>query len=421
MFLPVMFVGHNHLNGAILLQNHSQITQQNSAQHQANLDYEKLLLDSFVPFLTFFDWLCRNTFNRRLTSLTAPENNTTTASSSSTATNLPTFLQTTKHLVDLILIVSQQSILLNVSFISYLNNFLTLAGSAQQQQTTSSNQDDTTTASDNGSIQQRPSVTEFHQLIAQSAHLDPFVSTILNDYRYLLNKKEIYEFIHLVLPGYILNLRTGNGAKVTNTSSGSAGNSSVKASTFLITLKSYIERCCQSINEIRFYFEFQQLSKHLTRFMTANVTGDSNTTSASSPFSPLKKPSISSAVAPNITNNIEFKSSQILGSIKAIYLLVAVNMSPASSSSLDNADNVAMAGSDGKERVLASEDYSLFKFKLELKVFLTEIVDYLRVQISEMNGFIVTYADPSGASEMLMNENGVESEQGEGNLKFFFF
>lgn len=421
MFLPVMFVGHNHLNGAILLQNHSQITQQNSAQHQANLDYEKLLLDSYVPFLTFFDWLCRNTFNRRLTSLTTSENNTTTASSSSTTTNIPTFLQTTKHLVDLILIVSQQSIFLNVSFISYLNNFLTLAGSVQQQQTISSDQDEATTASDSGNMQ-TPSVTEFHQLIAQSAHLNPFVSTILNDYRYLLNKKEIYEFIHLVLPSYILNLKTGNGAKVTNTSPGSAGNSSVKASTFLITLKSYIERCCQSINEIRFYFEFQQLSKHLTKFMASNVTSDSNTTAASSPFSPLKKPSISSTVAPNITNNIEFKSSQILGSIKAIYLLVAVNMSPASSSSssLDNADNVEMTGSDVKERVLTSEDYSLFKFKLELKVFLTEIVDYLRVQISEMNGFIVTYEDPSEPDEVLMNENGVEKKQGDGSFKVYF-
>ena len=130
MFLPVMFVGHNHLNGAILLQNHSQISQQNSAQHQANLDYEKLLLDSYVPFLTFFDWLCRNIFSRRLTSLAPDNNNTTSSSTNPTNASVPTLLQTTKHLIDLILIVSQQSILLNVSFISYLNNFLTLASSS---------------------------------------------------------------------------------------------------------------------------------------------------------------------------------------------------------------------------------------------------------------------------------------------------
>ncbi len=131
MFLPVMFVAHTHLNGAIILQNqHTQINQ-SYQQQQLNLDYEKLLLDSYVPYLTFFDWLCRNTFNRRLTTISnensfstnsAPTSATTSAMSTSSTTL--SLLQTTKQIIDLILIVSQQSILLNVSFISYLNNFL---------------------------------------------------------------------------------------------------------------------------------------------------------------------------------------------------------------------------------------------------------------------------------------------------------
>ena len=130
MFLPVMFVGHTHCNGAIILQNQHIQSSQSSAQQQANLDYEKLLLDSYVPYLTFFDWLCRNTFNRRLTTLSSETNAGSSSASSSNSTGgnnpvTPTLNQTTKHIVDLILIVSQQSILLNVSFISYLNNFLT--------------------------------------------------------------------------------------------------------------------------------------------------------------------------------------------------------------------------------------------------------------------------------------------------------
>ena len=129
MFLPVMFVAHTHLNGAIILQNqHTQINQ-SFHQHQLNLDYEKLLLDSYVPYLTFFDWLCRNAFNRRLTTISNEAANPATATASPAATSTASstalsLVQTTKQIIDLILIVSQQSILLNVSFISYLNNFL---------------------------------------------------------------------------------------------------------------------------------------------------------------------------------------------------------------------------------------------------------------------------------------------------------
>ena len=77
----------------------------------------------------------------------------------------------------------------------------------------------------------RPTMTEFHQLITNSAHLSPFVNTILNDYRYLLNKKEIYEFIQLVLPSYMLNLKASHGPK--DTSQSATTSKSVTASALL--------------------------------------------------------------------------------------------------------------------------------------------------------------------------------------------
>ncbi len=132
MFLPVMFVAHTHLNGAIILQNQHTQSNQSYHQNQLNLDYEKLLLDSYVPYLTFFDWLCRNAFNRRLTTISnditasapSPATTTTPPTAAATTSTALSLVQTTKQIIDLILIVSQQSILLNVSFISYLNNFL---------------------------------------------------------------------------------------------------------------------------------------------------------------------------------------------------------------------------------------------------------------------------------------------------------
>lgn len=96
-------------------------------------------------------------------------------------------------------------------------------------------------------------------------------------------------------------------------------------------------------------------------------------------FSPTKK--IGNGI-PNITNNIDFKSSQILGSIKAIYLLVASNMQ----SPTPAASHSETAEASNKHQ--NSDEYNLFKFKLELKIFLLEIIDYLRLQLQEMNNFI---------------------------------
>lgn len=353
MIIPVMFVAHNHLNGAIILQNHQSQLNQNSQQHQTNLDYEKLLLDSYVPYLTFFDWLCRNAFNRRLTKINTDNSNNPSSSVSST---FPTLIQTTKQIIDLILIISQQSILLNVSFISYLNNFLTISIETNE---------------DRDLIEDRPTINEFHQLIANSNHLNSFISTILNDYRYLLNKKEIYEFVQIMLPDFITNLKSEPGL--------TKPNSNGLKSTFLITLKSYIERCCQSINEIRFYFEFQQLSKHLIKHKTTNTLNECAATSSTSSFSARKN----NNSTPNITNNLDFKSSQILGSIKAIYLLIASNIQPHTAH-----QSSSIPTSNSTNRSATSDDCSLFKFKLELKIYLVEIINYLQVQMTEMNKFL---------------------------------
>ena len=370
MFLPIMFIGHTHSNGAIVLQNQNQQANVSQTIQQANLDYEKHLLDSYVPYLTFFDWLCRNTFSRHLTllnpaneinnssSASSSSSNTTTSSSSSSSSS-PTVLQTTKQIIDLILIVSQQSFLLNVSFISYLNNYLASllsAGADSVQQETSN--------------ETRAANSEFYQLILKSTHLHSFLNTVLNDFRYLINKKEIYEFIQLMLPSFMLALKNER-IKLS---------SPPKTMSHLVKFKSYIERCCQSINEIRFYFEFQQLSKHLLKLTAFEETATFNaasTSTTSAAASGTKCAKLGAAAPLNITTNIDLKSSQILGSIKAIYLLIASTMHAESGMQTPAASTIR-----------DSDEYNMFKFKFELKKFLVEIVDYLRLQMAEMSTFI---------------------------------
>jgi hypothetical protein len=134
------------------------------------------------------------------------------------------------------------------------------------------------------------------------------------------------------------------------------------------------------------------LAKHLSKFIAVNSV-------AGEVFSPLKKSCgvQSAALAPNITANIDFKSSQMLGSIKAIYLLVAVDV-----------------GAEGA----TGDECSLFKFKLELKVFLAEIVEYLRGQLLEMGVFVAVYADTSADSGGI--ENGSERRRERQSQGFIF-
>jgi hypothetical protein len=64
----------------------------------------------------------------------------------------------------------------------------------------------------------------------------------------------------------------------------------------------------------------------------------------------------------------------MIGSIKTIYLILT---SVASSTELSTILNI-------------NEDYNFFKFKVEIRNFLIEIMDYLRLQLVEMNNFIIS-------------------------------
>ena len=293
MFLPVMFIAHSHTHGAIVV--NSQIP-----------EYEKTLVDNYVPFLTFFDYVCRTAFGRRLVGATNDQ------------------ASVTKQIIDLILVVSQQSVLLNISFISYLNTLLT-AEAGQEAEGSSS------------ALAQQ--IQDCLNYVLDSSYLYSFINTIIADFRHLLNRKEIYEFMQLLLPRYVESLITGDN----NNEAGTSSSKSSPRNSLLTGLKVFIEKCCQSANEIRFYFEFQQMSKHL-----------------------IKSINDSSLTAPNITQHVEFKSTQMLGSIKAIYLLL--------------------------NSVVENEELNLLKLRVEVKNFLIEIIDYLNKQIVEMNAFLLSIA-----------------------------
>ena len=273
MFLPIMFTSHTHLNGAIVL------SPATTPAATTNADYEKSLLEAYMPYLTFFDWLCRNSFSRRTPQTTntksaAPTTSSTAADSASLQLVLNS--QSTKQLIDLILYTSQQFVLLNISFIAYLSNYLensnTGISSARVASPTNSA----------GANQATLNNSEFFGLLVDSPYLYSYINTILTDFRYLLSKKEIYEFFQLVLQRFILNIVSAesslatanavntsadkNAEKPSSSSSKSSSTPSITAaspSPVLLTIKTFVERCCLSVNEIRFYFEFQQLSKHL--------------------------------------------------------------------------------------------------------------------------------------------------------------
>jgi hypothetical protein len=75
---------------------------------------------------------------------------------------------------------------------------------------------------------------------------------------------------------------------------------------------------------------------------------------------------------PNIAANIEFKSTQMIGSIKAVNLIL---LSISTSSSLNMLVN-------------ENDDYNFYKFKVEIRNFLMEMLDYLRIQQTDMNSFL---------------------------------
>ena len=295
MYFPVVFTSHTHQNGAILLQ----------PQAPNNIsDYEKSLRDSYMPYLSFFDWLCQ-------TSLTIKRVNAPGAAMSSASSNASTSVletginaQSMKHLIDLILFTSQQFILINLQFISHLNTFLeSLCDATTNTTDNSSNNPSPNTSSSAIRLNQSfLNNSDFFNMIAESPYLHSFVNNVLTDFRHSLSKKDFYDFFAIVLQRFILNLINNNESSLTSTgqlknisnnpttsnngneekisSSSSSSNKSnstlnTAPSPVLLIIKSFIERCCHSINKTRFYFEFQQVSKHLITAVLSK-RGESN-------------------------------------------------------------------------------------------------------------------------------------------------
>jgi hypothetical protein len=288
MYLPVVFTSHTHQNGAILLQPH---TPNNTS------DYEKSLIESYIPYLSFFDWLCQTSLTlKRVNASGATSSSASTSSGQETGINT----QSMKHLIDLILFTSQQFILINIHFISHLNNFLASICEATTNPT-GNNASPNTSSSAILLSQSFLNNSEFFNMIAESPYLHSFVNSVLTDFRHSLAKKDFYDFFAIVLQRFILNLinnnesslttmsqknssnnpttsNNGNEEKIsTSSSSSNKSNSTLNTapSPILLVIKSFIERCCHSINEIRFYFEFQQVSKHLITVVLSKK-GESN-------------------------------------------------------------------------------------------------------------------------------------------------
>jgi len=292
MYFPVVFTSHTHQNGAILLHPH---TSNNTS------DYEKSIIEAYMPYLTFFDWLCQTSFVKRVNVGTNSSGAATSSMNASLGTNELTInAQSTKNLIDLILFTSQQFVLVSISFISHLSNFL--ASTCDPSGNASPN---TSSSSSNLLLNQSfLNNSDFFNMIAESPQLHSFVNIVLTDFRFSLSKKDFYDFFALILQRFILNLinnnesvlATGRGQKSsennattsssnvneekTSSSSSSSNKSSSNAlnltpSPILLIIKSFIERCCHSINEIRFYFEFQQVSKHLITAVLSKK-GESN-------------------------------------------------------------------------------------------------------------------------------------------------
>ncbi len=215
MFLPVQFVTHSHINGGITVFNQLQQLQ----QQQPSLDYQKALLDSYAPFATFFDWICRNMFSRRLIATSS-----TPATAASSSTDSAAALQATKQLIDLVLVISQQTLLMNVSFVAHLNEYL-------QEQSINNVSLFHSLHSGLNLSHLNPAGLEFYNLILESNYFHSFIQTVLTDYRYLLNKKEIYEFMQIFLSYFIAN----PNKSVLSTAKGTTTNKST--SSMLLNLK----------------------------------------------------------------------------------------------------------------------------------------------------------------------------------------
>jgi len=174
---------------------------------------------------------------------------------------------------------------MNVSFVAHLNEYLQEQLSTPTTTTTDTGDTTNNTSGFDSSLLNETGL-DFYNLILDSNYFNPFVNTVLMDYRYLLNKKEIYEFMHIFLTSFIISnpkmlvlkstTTTTTNSKITpTTSSMKPPSSQQSASSVLLNLKSFIEISCKTINEIRFYFEFNQLSKHLSAAAATTTTNSS--------------------------------------------------------------------------------------------------------------------------------------------------
>ena len=167
----------------------------------------------------FFDWICRNMFSRRLIATSS-----TPATAASSSTDSAAALQATKQLIDLVLVISQQTLLMNVSFVAHLNEYL-------QEQSINNVSLFHSLHSGLNLSHLNPAGLEFYNLILESNYFHSFIQTVLTDYRYLLNKKEIYEFMQIFLSYFIAN----PNKSVLSTAKGTTTNKST--SSMLLNLK----------------------------------------------------------------------------------------------------------------------------------------------------------------------------------------
>jgi hypothetical protein len=132
-----------------------------------------------------------------------------------------------------------------------------------------------------------------------------------------------------------------------------------------------MERACHSLNEIRYYFEFHQLQKYLLKQIEQH-------TNNTHPDSQAENSSCSTPHGPNIIHSILMKSQQATGCIK----LIEIVMQSLASVCIQ----IYTAGVNNE-----AEEYTLFKMKVNVKTFLSEIYEHLKKQLVEMIQFVALH------------------------------
>ncbi len=251
MFMPIMFVAHAHMNGSVSLvtgnanggaaatnPSTSSAAAASSSSPSSPVDYGKQLADAYMPFLTFFDWLCKvaifrygtnnklfSVVDRKSATLAQALASTESSSHTNSSPAAVAYLVQIKQLIDLILIVTLNASVLNISFVHYLNDSLfvkkrpppppTAAAAGKTAAKSSEHHSESTSSSSSSDASPGKSSSckrrddkeireEFMEILVQSPMLPQFVNAMLTNFRYHLNLKEIYRFIHAVMPRCIV-------------------------------------------------------------------------------------------------------------------------------------------------------------------------------------------------------------------------